>query len=141
MSALNIKYPAELYLSSPLPGLSAGLASCLDLSDRADAPRDDAKCIEKLNRVWFRVVKSGAIPVACQVALPGIWFSVDSTCPIWAASSTGRCNTIQCIDSTLLAWENHHVWLYPVNTQPEQRSGWSSPSERFWLLFPMPGGF
>jgi hypothetical protein len=31
--------------------------------------------------------------------------------------------------------------LYPVNTQPEQRSGWSSPSERFWLLFSMPGGF
>jgi hypothetical protein len=54
------------------------------LSDRADVPRDDAKCIEKLNRVWFRVVKSEAIPVACQVALPGIWFSVDSTCPIWA---------------------------------------------------------
>jgi len=48
---------------------------------------------------------------------------------------------MQSVDSTLLVWENHHVWLYPVNTQPEQRSGWSSPSERFWLLFSMPGGF
>jgi hypothetical protein len=28
-------------------------------------------------------------------------------CPINAASSTGRCNTIQCIDSTMLPWENH----------------------------------
>jgi hypothetical protein len=31
--------------------------------------------------------------------------------------------------------------LYPVNTQPEQRSGWSNPSKRFWLLFSMPSGF
>jgi hypothetical protein len=28
-------------------------------------------------------------------------------CLVNAASSTGRCNTIQCIDSTMLAWENH----------------------------------
>jgi len=44
-----------------------------------------------------------------------------------AAGSTVDANTIQCIDSTLLARQNHHVWLYPVNTQPEQRSGWSKP--------------
>jgi hypothetical protein len=29
------------------------------------------------------------------------------TFPANAASSTGRCNTIQCIDSTMLARENH----------------------------------
>ena len=28
-------------------------------------------------------------------------------CPISRASSTGRCNTIQCIDSIMLARENH----------------------------------
>jgi hypothetical protein len=27
--------------------------------------------------------------------------------PIKAASSTGRCNTIRCVDSTLLPQENH----------------------------------
>jgi hypothetical protein len=28
-----------------------------------------------------------------------------------------------------------------AKTQPGQRSGWSNLSERFWLLFSMPGGF
>ena len=28
-------------------------------------------------------------------------------CPINAASSNGRCNTIQCVDSTMLPRENH----------------------------------
>jgi len=31
-------------------------------------------------------------------------------------------------------------WWYSVKTQPEQRSGWSNASKRFWLLFSMPGG-
>ncbi|HWO39124.1 MAG TPA: hypothetical protein VNO32_60895, partial [Candidatus Acidoferrum sp.] len=61
--------------------------------------------------------------------------------PVNAASSPGRCNTIQYIDSTVLARQNHHVCLYPVNTQPAQRSGWSNLSKRFWLLFSMPSGF
>jgi hypothetical protein len=33
--------------------------------------------------------------------------SVVGQFPVTAASSTGRCNTIQCIDSTMLARENH----------------------------------
>jgi hypothetical protein len=33
-----------------------------------------------------------------------------------AASSTGRCNTIQCVDSTILPLENRSVWLYSVKT-------------------------
>jgi len=32
------------------------------------------------------------------------------------ASSTGRCNTIQCVDSTVLPRENTSVWLYSVKT-------------------------
>src|SRR5580658_2489818 len=31
----------------------------------------------------------------------------EGQCPVSAASSTGRCNTIHCIDSTMLARENH----------------------------------
>src|SRR5271156_3293411 len=31
----------------------------------------------------------------------------SATCLVNAASSTGRCNTIQCIDSRMLARENH----------------------------------
>jgi len=30
-----------------------------------------------------------------------------STLPVWAASSIGRCNTIQWVDATMLARENH----------------------------------
>jgi hypothetical protein len=37
----------------------------------------------------------------------GFLHSFYGTCQVTRASSTGRCNTIQCIDSTLLAWENH----------------------------------
>jgi len=36
--------------------------------------------------------------------------------PINAASSTGRCNTIQCVDSTMLPREKRSVWLYSVKT-------------------------
>src|SRR5712692_2420086 len=35
---------------------------------------------------------------------------------IVGASSTGRCNTIQCVDSTMLPWEKRSVWLYSVKT-------------------------
>jgi len=31
----------------------------------------------------------------------------NSTSPVTPASSTGRCNTIQCIDSAMLLHENH----------------------------------
>jgi len=34
------------------------------------------------------------------------------------ASSTGRCNTIQYIDSTMLLREKRSVWLYSVKTPP-----------------------
>jgi hypothetical protein len=40
--------------------------------------------------------------------------------PVSAASSTGQCNTIQCIDSTLLAWENHGFGC--TRSKPSQRS-------------------
>jgi hypothetical protein len=33
--------------------------------------------------------------------------SLKMICPVRAASSTGRCNTIQCVDSTKLARESH----------------------------------
>jgi hypothetical protein len=33
------------------------------------------------------------------------------------------------------------VELYSAETQPGQLSGWSNPSERFWLLFSLQGGF
>jgi hypothetical protein len=36
--------------------------------------------------------------------------------PINAASSTGRCNTTQCFDSTMLPREKRSVWLYSVKT-------------------------
>jgi hypothetical protein len=35
----------------------------------------------------------------------------DLTCPVSAASSTGQCNTIQCVDSTILPREKRSVWL------------------------------
>jgi hypothetical protein len=34
--------------------------------------------------------------------------------PINAARSDGRCNTIYCFDSTMLAWEKWSVWLSSV---------------------------
>jgi len=43
-----------------------------------------------------------------------IW--LDFTCTISAASSTGRCNTIQCVDSAMLPREKRSVWLYSVKT-------------------------
>src|SRR6516162_1173860 len=36
--------------------------------------------------------------------------------PICPASSTGRCNTVQCVDSTMLLRKNPSVWLYCVKT-------------------------
>jgi hypothetical protein len=44
----------------------------------------------------------------------------DFTSPVTAASSTGQCNTIQCIDSTLLAWKNHLFGC--ARSKPSQRS-------------------
>jgi len=40
--------------------------------------------------------------------------------PIGAASSTGQCNSIQCIDSTLLPWENHPFGC--IRSNPSQDS-------------------
>ena len=34
--------------------------------------------------------------------------------PINAASSTGRCNTLQYVDSIVLSQKNSSVWLYSV---------------------------
>ena len=45
-------------------------------------------------------------------ALSGL--SVVGLFPISAASSTGRCNTIQCIDSEMLARGEPSLWLYSV---------------------------
>jgi hypothetical protein len=39
-----------------------------------------------------------------------------ATSSVTAASSTGRCNTIQCVDSTMLPREKRSVWLYSVKT-------------------------
>jgi hypothetical protein len=39
--------------------------------------------------------------------LPSMWISNYLTLPVTRASSDDRCNTIQCIDSTMLARENH----------------------------------
>src|ERR1700677_1978021 len=47
-------------------------------------------------------------------------------CPIDAASSTGRCNTIQCIDSTMLAGENH--LLGSARFKPSQGSVPAGPT-------------
>src|SRR5580704_8281248 len=47
-------------------------------------------------------------------------FSLDipfyRTFPISAASSDGRCNTIQCVDLAMLPRKNPSVWLYSVKT-------------------------
>jgi hypothetical protein len=40
--------------------------------------------------------------------------------PIRASSSTGQCNTIQCVDSTLLSWENHPFRC--IRSKPSQGS-------------------
>jgi hypothetical protein len=42
-----------------------------------------------------------------------IW---EMRCLISSASSTGRCNTIQYIDSTMLPGRSNPVLLYPVET-------------------------
>jgi len=39
-----------------------------------------------------------------------------SQVPISHARLTGRCNTIQSVDSTMLPWEKRSVWLYSVKT-------------------------
>jgi len=44
------------------------------------------------------------------LSLPGDRLG-DGTCSVTAASSTGRCNTFQCIDSTMLPQEKQSVWL------------------------------
>ena len=38
------------------------------------------------------------------------------TFPVTAASSEGRCNTIQCVDSAMLPQEKRSFWLYSVKT-------------------------
>ncbi len=47
---------------------------------------------------------------------PSMWNSDDLTFPVIRASSTGRCNTIQCGDSTMLPREKRSVWLNSVKT-------------------------
>jgi hypothetical protein len=39
-----------------------------------------------------------------------------SICPVTAAGSDGRRNTIQCVDSTMLPREKRSVWLFSVKT-------------------------
>ena len=36
--------------------------------------------------------------------------------PVSGVGSNGRCNTIQCLDSTMFPREKQSVWLYSVNT-------------------------
>jgi hypothetical protein len=43
-------------------------------------------------------------------------YRLNFTCLISRASSTGRCNTIQFIDSRMLPREKRSVWLYSVKT-------------------------
>jgi len=52
-----------------------------------------------------------------------------------AAGSNGRCNTIQCIDSTMLPAGEQSVWLYSVKTQPGQHFGWSGLVSDFGFCF------
>ena len=44
------------------------------------------------------------------------WIPILLTFPLTPASSDGRRNTIQCIDSTALPWESRTVWLYSIKT-------------------------
>jgi len=46
--------------------------------------------------------------------------TVNQTCPVSAASSTGRCNTIQCVDSTTLLQENYQFGC--IRSKPSQGS-------------------
>jgi hypothetical protein len=62
-------------------------------------------------------------------------FRLVPTSAITAAGSTGRCNTIQCIDSTMLPRKNLSFWLYSLKSKPGLCSGLSNPSERFSLSF------
>jgi len=47
---------------------------------------------------------------------PHMVWTHEVTCPVNAASSTGRCNTIQRINSTMLPAGELSVWLYSVKT-------------------------
>ena len=48
--------------------------------------------------------------------LPFAAFAQQSPPDLILASSTGRCNTIQCVDSTMLPQEKRSVWLDSVKT-------------------------
>src|SRR5277367_185571 len=48
------------------------------------------------------------------------WTSAKSICPVRAASSTGRCNTIDSVDSAMLLQENHLVGC--IRSIPSQGS-------------------
>jgi hypothetical protein len=38
----------------------------------------------------------------------------ECDCPVSAAGSNGRCNTIQCVDSSMFPWTNPSVWPYSI---------------------------
>jgi len=46
---------------------------------------------------------------------------------------------VRCFDNACAG--ELSVWLHSVKAQPEQRSGWSNPSKRSWLMFSMPSRF
>src|SRR4029077_7575413 len=52
----------------------------------------------------------------CPGGLPKSPGRQTDQCLINTASSTGRCNTIRCVDSTMLPREKRSVWLYSVKT-------------------------
>ena len=41
---------------------------------------------------------------------------LGARCPISTAGSNGRCNTFQCLDSTMLPRDKRSVWLYSIKT-------------------------
>jgi hypothetical protein len=77
-----------------------------------------SRCKEEARAVWLTPHFFCYSPKSFSCVGSGTGISVDQKaerhpnasprlCLINAASSTGQCNTIQCVDSTMLAQENH----------------------------------
>jgi len=68
--------------------------------------------------------------LARRVALPYKWFCPDFTSPAKAAGTTGRRNTIQCIDSAMRPRENQLFRLtWPMPSQGSVPTGLALPSD------------
>src|SRR5271156_4196225 len=87
-----------------------------------------SRTLLRLRSPFIFVAANGAPSMLDNVSARTMAYS-ESTCLINAASSTGRCNTIQCIDSPMLQRQDHlfgRTWSEP--SQGSVPAGLTQPS-------------